>query len=279
MRIDKGTMGKTPVEKVQAMLSALPRIEPPGDFEVRVRSRIAAERVPPRAGGPLLWAKLAVPALAAVALAAVFFGGLSRENAPERAQEAVPAVETQPLNEPSDDPTEQMATQLPQEDEIKENEVAETATPTVASRNSRRERPSRVPAGRRAAVAAPENTEEGGAFEEAGRAGSRILPRGLESIDEPRPDAAVPPAQTAVKVADLLSVLGIDAERSSTGWKARSIREGSVAQKSGVQPGDVIEAIDGKDLSKVTEVKGRISGSYLQVNRAGRSIRLNILPK
>lgn len=272
-------MGTTPDEKVQALLSALPQIEPPRDFDVRVRSRIAAESVPQRAGGSLLWAKLAVPVLAAVALAAVFFGGLSRENAPEGAQVAIPAVETQPLNTPTDDPTEQMATQLPQERELKENEVAEPAAPTVASRDTRRERPTPVPAGRRPITATPENTEEGGAFEEAGRAGSRILPRGLESIDEPRLDADVPPAPAAVKISDVLSVLGIDAERTAAGWKARSVREGSVAQKSGVQPGDVIEAIDGKDLSKVTEVKGSISGSYLQVNRAGRSIRLNILPK
>lgn len=276
MRIDKGNKGMTPDEGVQSMLSALPQIEPPGDFYVRVRSRIAAESGPRRAGGPLLWAKLAVPALAAVALAAVFFGGLSSDSAPDRARVAVPTVETEPVNMPTGVPTEQNESQTIQEVVSTDIAAAEPAKPVVASRESRRDRPSPVPAGRRPVMAAPENSEEGGAFEEAGRAGSRILPRGLEAIDEPRSDADVPPAPTSVRISDVLSVLGIDAEQTATGWRARSVREGSVAQKSGVQAGDIIEAIDGKDLSQVTELKGSFGGSSLQINRAGSSIRLNI---
>jgi membrane-associated protease RseP (regulator of RpoE activity) len=281
MRTESDNLETGSEEKVKSLLSSLPRVEPPGDFDVRVRARIASAGVSGRTKGPLIWAKLAVPALAAVALAAVFFGGIYREDVREQVQ--VPAAS---VSEPNDTaPKNEMTAELPQP-EVRADESAETAL-AVKEQPVSRTASDRVPhvsskrtdATRRAAVRNAKSDEEGGAFEEAGRAGSRILPRGFESANEVRPDSGVPEPATSVSIADILSILGVDADRKPEGWLVRSVHTGSVAEKSGIRAGDVVEAIDETDIRVMTELKSRFDGSSLRVNREGKTLRLPISPK
>jgi hypothetical protein len=267
-------------EKVKSLLSSLPRIEPPGDFDIRVNARIASAGTSGRSKRPLIWAKFAVPALAAVALAAVFFGGIDRQDVREQVVSPVSNY-SEPGAVASQD---EMASALPQPDvkaeDPPEPALAEKDVPVRRDVSQERRIGSRPSDdAHRGAVRRAQPSEEGGAFEEAGRAGSRILPRGFEQGNDVRPENGVSEPTTSVSIADILSIMGVDADRQPDGWLVRSVRAGSVAQKSGVQAGDIVEAIDDTDIRVMSELKSRFDGSSLRVNRAGKSLRLPIIPK
>ena len=81
---------------------------------------------------------------------------------------------------------------------------------------------------------------------------------------------------TDVPVSEVLEMLGVSADSIDGGWKVISTKEGSLARKSGVKAGDVIEAIDGRELTRTTTFKGPSGGKTLRVRRDGKSLDVKL---
>jgi hypothetical protein len=274
-------MNRKAKEKIEDILSALPHIEPPDDFDLRVKSRIASRKSSVDRPLSLFWAKLALPALAALALAVVFFGGLDRQT--DRRSGSISSVEVSPaVSEPEerDLAADQNETRtLP---EVKRNSghasKVEDPAPAVARRDGLKRLLTPDVGAQKISSTPKPAAIDGGSFEEAGRAGNRILPRGFEIADDARPDEEAEPEAGYIEVSDLLKMIGINASRSNAGWHADSVREGSIAEKNGARPGDIIIAVDANDIRSVLRLKGRHDVSSITVERGGNTIKLRLAP-
>lgn len=273
-------MRSEPEKKIEELLSALPRIEPPGDFDARIRARIASRgSTHQRPAAGMWWAKLAVPVLAAVAMAVIFFGGPSRDDGRRS------AGSTQPIASDPAAATEMSTAIAQQEVPSAMPSSPRTAAPASdsgkgdavhARREPRTGRFGRDTGAVKRDRAAASTTEPGGSFEEAGRAGNRIMPRGFEIAEDARPDEEPEPEAGYIEVPDLLRMIGIVATKSADGWRADSVLEGSVAEKSGARPGDVIIAVDTADISSAIRLKGKHDVNSITVERGGKVLKLRL---
>ena len=74
-----------------------------------------------------------------------------------------------------------------------------------------------------------------------------ILPSNKNTnSDSPKPPGI---AQHTISLREVLSRIGIEAEYDGENWKILSIKENSIAMRSEMKVGDIIEAVDNKKLS------------------------------
>lgn len=274
-------MNSKPKKNIEDILSALPHIEPPDDFDFRVRAGITSRKISVDRPLSMFWAKLALPALAGLALAVMFFGGLDRQT--DRSTGSISSADASPaLSEPEqhDMAAHRNETITPPEAPVRsvQGSKVDDADPAVARRDGLKR--SLTPDGRaQKIISTPKPAAtDGGSFEEAGRAGNRIMPRGFEIADDARPDEEAEPEAGYIEVLDLLKMIGITASRSNAGWHADSVREGSIAEKNGARPGDIIIAVDANDIRSVLRLKGRHDVNSITVERGGNTIKLRLSP-
>ncbi|HVF30149.1 MAG TPA: hypothetical protein VNA22_04230, partial [Pyrinomonadaceae bacterium] len=81
---------------------------------------------------------------------------------------------------------------------------------------------------------------------------------------------------TNISVQQVLEMLSIKAEQSPGGWLVRSTIESGIAGRSGIQPNDVIEAIDDKKIPSGGQLSARFEMKTLTVRRAGKLIKIGL---
>ncbi len=96
------------------------------------------------------------------------------------------------------------------------------------------------------------------------------------NVSRPRTDVNIRAARNAefersatIPVSGVLSDLGIEASAESGKWVVRSIRANSLADRSGLLAGDVIEAIDEKPVAPDTVFVKSAEGKAITVTRKG----------
>jgi S1-C subfamily serine protease len=79
-----------------------------------------------------------------------------------------------------------------------------------------------------------------------------------------------------VSAREVLQLIGLDAEFRNDGWHVNKVAENSLAGRSGVRDGDVIEAIDDVKVIGNTTFDSGFNGKNLTVLRNGNRETISI---
>lgn len=79
-----------------------------------------------------------------------------------------------------------------------------------------------------------------------------------------------------IQVKDVLSILGVEANFSDKKWTVKSVTQNSKAERSGVKANDIIEAIDGNNLSGETIPVAKTFNGNLTVVRGGKKMDIKL---
>jgi membrane-associated protease RseP (regulator of RpoE activity) len=230
------------------MLGCLERVEAPANFEFRVKGRIAARR---QSDTKRRW----VPASAAIAAPlglALAIGGyfvISTSYSPGVVAEPQTA-ELKPAVLPQAEPSFSVLPPVAAASPVEAETVALSTGPATS-------RPIPVSPGiKRTNLVRPPANFAGGSIDET----RRISPEINVSL----------PAKEA-----LLSI-GVDANYGGSSWTVGSVRSGTAAARSGLKPGDVIEAVNGRPLDVNTSFEGKFTGHSVRVRREGKIVQVDL---
>lgn len=246
-------------ERVSKVLASLPHVKPPGDFDVRVRSRIAAGK--PADSRSWLWPILAgaTPLVLLVVIGLYFI-------APQRS-----TVEPEVVAKPTSDvllPADRPSNETPP--------LVVEATPDAS--NSERSIAKAVDVDGRpvAPTEASRGPNAGGSFDQAINERSTINPRGIA----PGPRQAPRPTDfdnvISIPIKDVLTQLGAESQGMPTGMKVVSVSENGAAKRLGLRANDVIESIDEKPVNDKTSYKGKFAGKKMKVVRDGQTVEIDL---
>ncbi len=253
-------------QSVADLLRSLPRVEGPTNFDARVRSLIAQGRPSSRAGW--LIPSAAAASLCAVVLAAVAFVYL-------RGTDEQIADVSQPVSAPA------MASESPnpQFTESRTTEPQKAVTqPSVA--NSEAPPPSMVAERRDAPATRRRTTTPAGGGSRDWAVRPTEAPKVARGMPTPGATPENIPRQMGpvVKVSarEVLQLIGLDAEFRDGGWLVKKVSENSMAARSGVRDGDVIEAVDDTKMAENTTFENGFNGKNLTVVRNGNRQTISI---
>lgn len=231
------------------LLTSLPRVDAPGDFDFRVRARIAAGRP---ARGRVSWlpasVRIAIPLVLVLAVGYVAFnayylsGGIDGPVVVVSETQNFAPVSGPPANDGTVLPTNVQPADLIA---VKPPEmVNQDAGPwKTVSPDSKVDRP------------------RGGSYVGAIRPSRNLTPPGMDNnanlLQAPKP--AVQPSDREV-----LASAGIQAVSAAGGWKVQSVTAGGSAERSGVMAGDFIRSI--------------LEGRTLTIRRDGKPMRIDLKP-
>lgn len=240
-------------DEIGEMLSALPRVSAPANFEMHLKARIARRSTPSRSGFYSAM-KVAAPASLLVAIAGfLFFSGVVMPD--------LKSVVTVAESEAGSQPPVRVSEQIPASDFVASN-ASDTSVASDTNRQVIASKP--VPSGddvavrpayraenslRRAAPVPATDTNSGGGSARMAVRVDRPVKQN-STTETPRmssPDKIAPGFErnSTVPVTDVLELLGIDALYDD-GWQVRSVDAVRAGARSGVKAGDVITALDGK---------------------------------
>ncbi len=261
--------------KIRQLLGELKRFDAPPNFDFGLRRKIAAhqpETVKKSRLLPVL--RLALPLSLLILFAA--FVGFDLFLSPQIGD--VPAVAENILPPP------------PKNSVVAENAPVNTASPNVLQIPNFRETAAQitVPNPKAAKPISPatgksekpslaKDSEEdfSGTRDSALTSSRTILPKGLNQNQKPAAAENVL-NNKPITVRQILSQLGIEADFAEDNWKVRSVKEHSLAERSGVKNGDLLEAIDDRELDSETVFTQSYSGKTIHLTRDGKKIALNL---
>ncbi|MEJ7846889.1 MAG: hypothetical protein WKF92_02245 [Pyrinomonadaceae bacterium] len=261
-------------QKIAGMIGNLKRIEAPKDFDYRLKARIANANPAsyrPAAFFPILRYVMPLGLFLLVGGALMWNGGMNIDN------ESVPSVaETvQPFVRPVEGRPE---ANISRPDEIGTAAVVpqmiDTSEPRIEQAAIRKGKTSLGKIERISATSRTSSVDM--ALKQAPKT---ILPRGFDSeattINNTIPNSGIPRQFTA---GEILSTIGIKAKFQGKGWKVGSVAKGSLADSSGIQPGDSIEAIDGEALGDKKVFTGGFNAKKIRVVRDSKDLEINLKP-
>ena len=233
-------------ELVSRLLGELKHVQAPSDFDFGVRARIAAGR-PVKSGGFRMPVWLAYGAPLALVLAVGGYFGLDSFYSVGDANVPVVVVNEKPnIAQPIQAPSSEVASVPPA---TKPDEQLIAKKPDVDSNNT-------VAAAEKP-VAKDRNTG-GGSFVEASRVGPRFH--------------ATP--QISAKV--VLDLIGAQGNFGTEGWRVETIKPDSLAERSQIKTGDVIESVNGQTVNDKTSIRSTTSLKTVRVRRDGKSVDIVI---
>lgn len=105
----------------------------------------------------------------------------------------------------------------------------------------------------------------------------QIMPEGLT------PQPAIPEnkdlkTDDSVSALGVLQILGVETVEEGAKLRVKAVRENSLAGRSGVKPGDVIEAIDEQKIDRENRLLKLGGGRTMTVTRDGRILKLELKP-
>lgn len=233
-------------DPVRKLLSGLKRVEAPGDFDFRVKARIVSGRPMDRDNSWLpASVRLAVP-LGLLLLVGGYFG-LHAIYSPNNLgvspvvgiQDTVPATDVK-STEPVAPPVREIIAKSV------ESKPADTDN-DINARSSEK----------KIVLSGPSNRKPGGgSYDVARRISKTLRPKG-------------------VTAKDVLTFIGVEADAL---WKVGLVKQNSMADRSGLRTGDVIEAINDQTLTEKTVFGNRSSGKTVRVRRDNKSIQIDLKP-
>lgn len=263
-------------KQIADMLSSLNRVDVPGDFDTRVRARIARGV---NGEGTGAWTtnlvRVGVPVAAAIVIG---LGGYFAFTLIDTGQKDVPSVaEVQPMVQtPIVAPPTPLATN---DNQAEERMTAKPSDEMMADKINA-EPPDGVARGEKDKMDANSNTGRptGGSRDLAVRESQRVYPRGLNPDANAPTNAKGVDPNARIHVSSILDFIGVKATWASEGWRVESVAAGNIAESSGIKTGDVIEAINGQTVDKKTTFPATFDGKSLRVRRDGVSIQINFRP-
>lgn len=261
--------------KIADMLSSLERVEAPGDFDTRVRARIARGQV---SEGTSAWTKnlirLGVPVAAAIMIA---LGGYFIFTSINTGQNDVPAVaETQPtIQTPIVGPSPSATNDNQAEERI----IVKPSDEMIADKIDADSPDGRVRREKDKATA-NSNTDppSGGSTDLAVRESQRVYPRGLNPNAKVPANAKGVDPNARIHVSSILDFIGIKANWTGDGWRVDAVDAKTIAGRLGIKAGDVVEAINGQTVDKQTTFPAKFDGKSLRVRRDGASLSIDFKP-
>lgn len=260
-------------EAVRNLIAGLPRLEAPGDFDMRVRARIAAGR-PAGTSWLTPLVRVAVPAALLLAIGGYLgYYALYQNVATSEPVAGVRSTDPELMSKPDGEgvvkPTDQQMSdsiaKQPANDRT-DNRIDVSPNTTDPSMDGRRKSGSKV------------RNPGGGTYDEdlALREGHRLLPRGLDA--NMRRVTNVDAGGNGISPKDVFETIGVVASYTSDAWKVGSVTPNSMADKSGVKAGDIIEAINDQTLAEKTSLGRTFTSKSVRVRRDGRTIKLDLKP-
>lgn len=239
--------------RVAELIGTLKSVDAPGDFDMRVRSRIAINR---EATVSPSWRPLVAGLAAAVVIGGGYLGYRSTQPAPVSitAESKSPANPAPIISGPAIEPAPRVTAESP----------AQTAE-TVASQ--------KPPSGPKT----PKPPSTGGSIDQALKDTQKFEPSGAGRAVGGSSDVRSM-GTGEISVNSVFSILGVDATWEGSGWRVSSVRSHSVADRASLKAGDVVEAIDGRPLTATSRFVGRFDGKSLRVRRDGATLDLALRP-
>lgn len=257
--------------KVREMLGGLNRVEAPKNFAFGVQARIAnAKPEDFRANSWLTVLRYAAPlALVLIVTGAFVIRGLYSVNdnsVPPVAEIQIP--QSLPLVTSAIPPTNEVAVRVP------DPTGGSIANSNAASpdANNLAANPRRSPLERR--TRDPRDEGVGSRDSTLGAPLPFFQPPGAQSNTLQKPGEMGGRGQIAIR--GILEIAGIRADFGNQGWKVRSVDANSVAERSGVKAGDLIEAINGLPVTDGTQFSGIFIGKNVQVKRDGKTVQIDL---
>lgn len=257
--------------KIAQLLGDLKRVDAPGDFDFRLKARIAATVQP---SSTSVWnlrhAAYAMPVLLVIMVATVLFMNQGETPMADAVQTA--GISSQPSLEIAEEPAKpaDLAGSFPQNRDSRTSE-----TVRISNRSEIKPQPrASIPL---LAVKTLDRSEvrTGGSVDRALRSATNsIVPREFDLNRTGTPGRVGIENKAALGDNEIFSMLGMGAEHRETGWTITSVRANTFADRSGLKQGDVIEAVDGSAAAKDSLFNGKFSGKVFTVRRDGRQIKI-----
>lgn len=253
--------------RVSRLLAELPRVNAPGDFDFRVKARIARGR-PVDGNASLLagWVRFVVPLVLLLCVGA-FFGFRSLYVSPE--PNVLSDIASQ---QASIEPEYSTSTGVePPANKVLTAQVDEKSPDTNIRSNAA------LPQKLIARTGSSNRNSGGGSYVESSGVLKIFHPKGLNA-NRLTPKLKDLGRSAGIAAKDILSQIGVDAGYSGTSWRVGSVKEKSIAERSGLKAGDVVEAINGQGLTEKTSFPSPFSGKSLSVRREGKSVQIELKP-
>ncbi len=240
-------------DPVSRLLGGLKRVDAPGDFDFRVKARIASGRPVDRSTS---WfpaaARFAVP-LGLLLLIGGYFGFNGLYPAVDVDSPAVAEMKVAGIV-PALPVSSDLPPALPANNVLPDR-TSEKAPETVAKNEP-------APKEKRIGRTEPVLRPPGGYSKDISLG---ISDKPLERV-------------TRISARIVLSQIGINASYSGSSWKVGSVKQNSRAERSGVKSGDVIEAVDGQNLTEKTTFENKSSSKSIRILRDGKSMQIDLKP-
>lgn len=217
-------------DEVSSLLGTLKRMDAPGDFDFHVRTRIAAGR--PSASWLPFPARVAVPLLLVAAIGGYF--GVTSLRSPAVKEASIASV---PVNPPA---------------VLEARHESTNSEPVLPTNSQTNDSIALLPPGGDKGV---EKEKAPGAFQPK----TPATKRGGGSVVETQRIANVLSLHR-LPTKKILSDIGVDANFSGSAWTVGEVKQNSVAERSGLKSGDLIEAVNGK------KVRVRRDGKIVQID-------------
>jgi hypothetical protein len=262
--LESETLADGNERKVAEMLGSLKRVEAPANFEFGMRAKIAAGAPKTRAS-LIPFVKLAAPLALVLIVGAVvlFYGSLPSTT------DAPPVVEKQAVEKPQ--AVERTLPPVITEPQPAERASGPNATESEPRREADNSRSLDSQVARRRSSDTGKRDRRGGSVDiPLHRGGSTDF--GITQSNT----ISINGTDKNIPVKEVFNMMGINADFVNKGWKVRSTSEGSIAQKAGLQGGDIIELIDGLAVSEKTAFKGGFNGKTFSVRRDGKPVEIKL---
>jgi len=250
-------------EEVRRLLTALPRVDAPSNFDFEVKARIASRKHQGSWVDRIPFAlRFAFPTLLIMLVGAYVY-------LYQYAGQAGPALQSEvTVPVAPETRTETVAPSTPAETPgqlVAQNDSASAAASTQGSTNDRVNNPAN-----KQNLKAP----QGGSKTLASGNGLVITRPGAE---DPRKPVAVGPDGSQLSVKQVLSPIGIqDTVFENGGWKVLVVTEDSPAMRSGIIKGDIVTAIGNQTLNQNSSFRGTASTNKITVVRDGKPVSIKV---
>lgn len=263
--------------RVWQMIDGLRRVDAPSDFDFRVKARIAKAKATdfqPRFFPALRYVLplgLVVLILGLVVFNATYFSGSNSSQMVESVSPMPNEKEISPVNSFS---ANQVSATNPS-DGTMVGKVANVNVEPVANNRERQSVTAKSSAKSRT-IAPKKNSDEdgGGSHVLSGKAPSSArLPLGIN----PNQSVEILPNadnRNAITDVQILNFIGIETVSENGSKKVKAVKPESMAERSGIKTGDVIEAIDGRQISDKPVRMETFESKKLTVVRGAEKIEI-----
>ena len=261
-------------EKIRQICGDLKRVSVPKDFDFRLKARIANYQSQSTKSPIFAFLRYAAP----LGLAIVFLGVIVSNNLFSVDNTAVPQIAGNFTQTPI------VKQDLPIENEPASELVARNNAPNADSqietpKNENSNKSLLFPMKDKDELAKVfeknnRTTEKKGESRDSASTQPRIFTPQMANSNKKVESASSFTNPTSFSVKEILSFFGIEASFSGNSWRVQSVKPSSAAERSGIKPNDVIEAIENSQISTETIQTNSINVKKITVIRDGKKFEI-----